>query len=163
EAFREAGLKVGLYYSPASWYHPDYPGAFYRDWPTENDWRCGEARERFIEFYKAQVIELMSDYGKIEYLWYDGCIPADLQRCEVNGAVLALQPGILINERNGEPFHVEVCEQAIKPPAKEIKWEACMTLNENWGWHAGDTGWKQPADVIRMLCETASGGGNLLL
>ena len=105
----------------------------------------------------------MSDYGKIDYLWYDGCIPDDLQCREVNEAVLELQPHILINERNGEPFHVEVCEQAITPPEHDIMWEACMTLNDNWGFHAGDSNWKQPNDVIQMLTDTARNGGNLLL
>ena len=163
EAFREAGIKVGLYFSPASWYHPDYPGPHFRDWPDVSDWESSEARNRFIEHYKAQLIELMSDYGKIDYLWYDGCIPDDLQCREVNEAVLELQPHILINERNGEPFHVEVCEQAITPPEHDIMWEACMTLNDNWGFHAGDSNWKQPNDVIQMLTDTARNGGNLLL
>ena len=162
-AFRDAGLRVGFYYSPASWYHPDYPGPHFRDWPNEGDWASAEARERFIAFYKAQLIELMSAYGKIDYLWYDGCIPDDLQSREVNEAVLQLQPDILINERNGEPFHVEVCEQSIKPPAEDIAWEACMTLNDNWAYHAGDSNWKNPKNVIRMLCDTARNGGNLLL
>jgi alpha-L-fucosidase len=163
EAFREAGLKVGLYFSPASWYHPDYPGAHFRDWPNEGDWKDSYQRERFIAHYKAQLIELMSNYGKIDYLWYDGCIPDDLQSREVNEAVLELQPTILINERNGEPFHVKVCEQTIQPPDKDAMWEACMTLNDNWGFHAGDNNWKNSRDVIHMLCETARFGGNLLL
>jgi len=163
EAFREAGLKVGFYFSPASWYHPDYPGPHFRDWPNEGDWASAGARARFIEHYKAQLIELMSDYGRIDYLWFDGCAPNDLQCREVNEAVLELQPDILINERNGAPFHVKVCEQAIRPPKKDILWEACMTLNDNWGYHAGDHNWKQPNDVIRMLCDTARNGGNLLL
>ncbi len=53
EAVRAAGLKVGLYYSPADWNHPDYPGAFFRDWPGEADWASPEARERFIAYYRA--------------------------------------------------------------------------------------------------------------
>ncbi len=163
EAFREAGLKVGFYFSPASWFHADYPGPHFRDWPNEGDWESPEQRDRFIQHYKAQLIELMSNYGKIDYLWYDGCIPDDLQSQEVNDAVVALQPDILINERNGAPFHVEVCEQAIKPPNKDILWEACMTLNGNWGYHAGDSNWKCARDVIAMLCDTARNGGNLLL
>jgi alpha-L-fucosidase len=162
-AFREAGLRVGFYYSPASWYHPDYPGPHFRDWPNEGDWASPEARERFIAFYKGQLIELMSNYGKIDYLWYDGCIPDDLQSRDVNETVLKLQPDILINERNGAPFHVKISEQAIKPPKENIPWEACMTLNSNWGYHAGDHDWKKPKDVIRMLCDTARNGGNLLL
>ncbi len=163
EAVRAAGLKVGLYYSPADWHHPDYPQGFFRDWPCEKDWASPEARERFIAYYKAQLVELMSNYGKIDYLWFDGCIPDDLQRREVNEEMLRLQPHLLINERNGPPSHVHVSEQAIRAPKDDVLWEACMTLNDNWGWHAGDTQWKSAREVIKMLCETATGGGNLLL
>jgi alpha-L-fucosidase len=116
-----------------------------------------------ISYYRAQLVELMSNYGKIDYLWFDGCVPHDLQSREVNEEVLRLQPEILITERNGPPWHIKVCEQAIHAPKEVVPWEACMTLNDNWGWHAGDTCWKPARDVVKMLCETAAGGGNLLL
>lgn len=163
EAFRRAGLRVGFYYSPAHWFHPDYPGACFRDWPGVNDWRDDEARRRFIAFYRAQLVELMTGYGKIDYLWFDGCIPDNLQSRAVNEEMLRLQPDMLINERNGEPSHVHICEQAIRPGKPGKLWEACMTLNDNWGHHAGDTNWKSPRHVIQMLTETASKAGNLLL
>jgi alpha-L-fucosidase len=162
-AVRAAGLKVGLYYSPADWSHPDYPGAFFRDWPGVHDWTGPGARERFIACYRAQLVELMSNYGKIDYLWFDGCIPDDLQSREVNEELLRLQPHLLITERNGPPSHVRVSEQAIRVPKDDVPWEACMTLNDNWGWHVGDDHWKNAAEVVRMLTETAAGGGNLLL
>jgi len=163
EAFRRAGLKVGLYYSPADWFHPDYPGSCFRDWPGNSDWSSNEARLRFIAYYRAQLVELMTHYGRIDYLWYDGCIPDNLQSREVNEEILRLQPGILINERNGEPSHVSICEQAIRAGEPGVKWEACMTLNDNWGYHAGDTNWKSPRQVVQLLAETASRAGNLLL
>lgn len=163
EAFRKAGLRVGLYYSPASWYHPDYPGAYFRDWPETHDWASEEARQRFVAFYRAQLVELMTSYGPIDYLWYDGCIPGNLDGQAVNEELLRLQPNLLINERNGPPFHIEVSEQVIKPAEAGIPWEACMTLNDNWGFHAGDTNWKKPRHVVQMLTETAAKAGNLLL
>jgi alpha-L-fucosidase len=164
EAMREAGLKVGLYYSPADWRHPDYPGSTFRDWPAEKDWASPEARERFIAYYRAQLVELLTQYGKIDYLWYDGCIPDDLRRADVNEELLKLQPHLLINERNGHPSHVYISEQAIRAPKDPATlWEACMTLNDNWGWHAGDHQWKNATAVVKMLTETAKDGGNLLL
>jgi len=163
EAFRKAGLKVGFYFSPADWFHPDYPGSTFRDWPGENDWTNEEARLRFIDYYRQQIRELLTNYGRIDYLWYDGCIPSNLQSCEANEEALRLQPHLLINERNGPPFHVHVSEQAIKPGPIGEPWEACMTLNDNWGYHAGDANWKSPGRVIQMLTETAAGAGNLLL
>ena len=162
-AFRRAGLRVGLYYSPAHWFHPDYPGAYFRDWPSPGDWESPEARERMTAFYAAQLRELMTDYGHIDYLWYDGCIPEDLQSRAINEEMLRLQPHLLINERNGQPSHVHISEQAIRPGRPGELWEACMTLNNNWGYHAGDHDWKSPRQVIQMLTETASKAGNLLL
>ncbi len=105
----------------------------------------------------------MTQYGRIDYLWFDGCIPSNLQSVEANEEMLRLQPHLLINERNGEPWHVQISEQSIKPAAPGVPWEACMTLNENWGYHSGDTHWKQPLQVIQMLTEAASKAGNLLL
>jgi len=163
EAIRAAGLRVGLYFSPADWFHPDYPGPHFRDWPGPGDWKDSGARERFIAYYRAQLRELLTGYGKIDYLWFDGCIPEDLQSREANEEVLALQPEMLINERNGPPCHVKVSEQAIRAGEPEELWEACLTLNENWGYHPGDTAWKNSADVLRMLLRTASQDGNLLL
>lgn len=163
DAVRAAGLRLGFYYSPAAWYHPDYPGAYCRDWPGSNDWRDDQARLRFIDFYRAQVRELMTQYGKVDILWYDGVAPENIQCPELNEEVRRLQPDILINDRNGPPFDFRNCEQAIRPAPAGESWEACMTLNDNWGFHAGDSSWKSPAQVIEMLVTTAAGAGNLLL
>lgn len=161
DAVRAEGLKVGFYYSVADWRHPDYPDAYARDWPT--GWPDEAARQRFVQYYRAQLEELMTNYGQVDILWYDGCIPMPLDGAEVNAMVKRLQPRILINNRNGEPYDFVNCEQAIRPAAPGTRWEACMTLNENWGYHAGDHHYKSARDVINMLTETAAGAGNLLL
>ncbi|MBN1673624.1 MAG: alpha-L-fucosidase [Kiritimatiellae bacterium] len=159
EAVRAAGLKVGFYYSVADWGHPDYPGPYFRDWPKQ--WPDEERRQRFVQYYRAQLEELMTGYGKIDLLWYDGCIPGPLDGAAANARVKELQPGILINERNGAPFDFACQEQSLK--AKAGVWESCMTLNDNWGYHAGDNNWKDARTVIRMLLTVAGKGGNLLL
>ena len=159
KAARAAGLRVGLYYSPADWTHPDYPGGYERDWPTA--WPDEAARQRFIAYYRAQLRELLTRYGTIDMLWYDGCIPSPLDGEATNAMVRELQPDILMNDRMGKPCDFECSEQAIRP--KDGPWEACMTLNDNWGYHAGDEAWKSPAQVIHMLITCAKDGGNLLL
>ncbi len=161
EACRTAGLRVGLYYSVADWHHPDYPGAYYRDWPGRDDWADEAARKRYIAYYRAQIEELLTRYGTIDILWYDGAIPEPLDGRATNERVYQLQPDILLNERLGEPFDYRCSEQSLK--VKEGPWEACMTLNGNWGYHAGDRDYKTPRDVIRMLLTTAGSAGNLLL
>ncbi|MFP4105558.1 MAG: alpha-L-fucosidase [Phycisphaerae bacterium] len=161
EALREEGLKVGFYLSAASWTHPDYPEAFARDWPVEDDWESEEARKRFVAHYHQQVEELMSNYGRIDVLWWDGCIPQPLDGETCNRRAKELQPHILINERNGEPYDFRCSEQSIT--AKEGLWESCMTLNDNWGYHLGDDHWKDAKDVVRTLVNVGGQGGNLLL
>ena len=163
EAFREAGLNVGFYYSPANWASPDYPGPFYRDWPGKEDWRDESSRRRFVAQYRAELEELCTRYGKIDYLWFDGCIPENIDGEETLGMIRAWQPGIAVNNRLGAPFDIRVCEQTINPPKEGGRWEACMTLNANWGYHAGDDRWKTPWDVIELLLTCAQKGGNLLL
>lgn len=160
-AVRSAGLKVGLYYSVADWSHPDYPDAYCRDWPDR--WPAARRRRRFVEHYTRQLEELMSQYGPIDLLWYDGCIPQPTGGRRVNERLKQLQPNLLITNRNGEPWDIHCCEQAIRPPKPGVRWEACMTLNESWGYNAGDAHWKTPHQVIRLLTETAASGGNLLL
>jgi alpha-L-fucosidase len=161
EAVRAEGLRVGLYYSVADWHHPDYPTPYARDWPTA--WTDEESRGRFVQYYRAQLEELMTQYGPIDMLWYDGCIPSPTDGEAVNTFVKSLQPEILINNRNGEPWDFHCCEQAIRPAEPGIAWEACMTLNRNWGYHAGDHHYKSASDVINLLTEVAASGGNLLL
>lgn len=161
KAMRAAGLRVGFYFSMADWYHPDYPGAHRRDW--SQSWPNDAARLRFAAYYHAQLEELMTNYGPIDLLWYDGCIPSPTEGEVINKRIKQLQPGILITNRNGEPWDVQCCEQAIRPAAPGVMWEACMTLNDNWGYHAGDDNWKSARHVARLLCETASQSGNLLL
>jgi len=163
EALRTAGLKVGFYYSPASWTHPDYPGPFARDWAAEKDWADESARRRFIEFYRGQLEELLTGYGKIDYLWFDGCFPGNLDGDETLDRVRKIQPEIVVNNRLGKPCDVQCCEQAIHPAAAGQPWEACMTLNDNWGYHAGDGNWKKPCHVVEMLLTCAEKAGNLLL
>jgi alpha-L-fucosidase len=161
DAVREGGLKLGFYYSFADWHHPDYPGASYRDWPEE--WKDEESRLKFVKYYHAQLKELMTEYGKVDILWYDGCTPSPTDGKEINEYIHSIQPDILINERNGMPYDFEVCEQAIRAAETGVAWEACITLNDNWGYFEGDRNYKDAKKVISMLGEVASGGGNLLL
>jgi alpha-L-fucosidase len=159
EAMRRHGLKVGFYYSVADWANPDYPGAYERDWPTE--WHDVPARERFIAFYQAQLEELMTRYGKIDILWYDGCYPKPLDGNIINEKIKKLQPGIMINERNGEPSDFKVSEKSLKE--KPGRWESCFNVNNSWGWRNGADEWKTPMHIVRMLLEVSSQGGNFLL
>lgn len=156
EAAREAGLRVGLYYSLNDWHHPDGRECLYDE----------EARNRFVEYTHALVRELCSNYGKIDILWYDCPYPLTAQGWEserMNAMVRSLQPDILINNRSRIPEDFETPEQHITPAKGGRAWESCMTLNDSWGYTPIDRNYKTAWQVVRMLRQVASHGGNLLL
>ena len=102
----------------------------------------------------------------MDILWYDGHWPftADGWRSqEMNAMVRSIQPHILVNGRNGLPGDFSTPEGHLGAPNPWRPWEACMTLNDSWGYHAGDQHWKSPADVVEMLATCAQYRGNLLL
>ena len=159
DAFRAAGLRVGLYYSLCDWRIPAYwegPQHDPRGW------------ERFREYVHAQVRELLTDYGPIDLFWFDGAWPrsaAEWRAAELVAMMRALQPSILINNRL-EDAEVPLGdfgtpEHAITPEAR--LWESCQVSTWRlWGYAAGER-WR-PADVLLdMLVEAAGLGGNLLL
>jgi alpha-L-fucosidase len=156
EAARAEGLKVGFYYSLMDWHHPD--GA-----------RCATdeaARRRFVDYTHGLIRELMTNYGKIDVLWYDVSWPLDAKGWEsekMNQMVFALQPDIIVNNRNALPGDFSTPEQTIKAEAGGRAWESCMTLNDSWGYQKADDNWKDPRTVIRNLITCARDGGNYLL
>ena len=157
EAMREAGLKVGLYYSLGDWFNPDWA----RGWQGDD-----AARARFMDYTHALVRELMTDYGRIDVLWYDlpQCYSADQWRSvELNALARSLQPQLLINNRayTSEDFGTPEQHIAAGPPGR--LWEACMTLNGAWGHRPADSHWKSATDIANNLAQVAAGGGNLLL
>ncbi|MBC8039776.1 MAG: alpha-L-fucosidase [Opitutaceae bacterium] len=163
-AAHRAGLKVGLYYSIANWAHPDYPSAGARDWPSDEDWRSPAHRRRFQSYVSAELSELLGGaYGRIDYLWYDGHFPANIRDASWNALARRLQPGILINDRNSPDGDVKICEQSLRADPPKGRWEACFTLNRNWGFHASDHAYKAPLDLLDLLLKIHADKGRLLL
>jgi len=161
DACREAGLRVGFYYSLMDWHHPDGGACLYDP----------QARRRFIEFTHGCVKELMSNYGQIDILWYD--VPRPLVNAEgwesdaMNQMARSLQPGILINNRSRLPEDFSTPEGAVKPgeTGDGRGWEACMTFNDrSWGYMPGAEldAWSA-RDIVKMLAKACHGPGNLLL
>jgi len=154
EAMRAEGMRIGLYHSLMDWHHPD--GA-----------RCAEnedARRRFVDYIHGQIREILTNYGKIDILWYDVPWPLDAAGWEsekMNAMVLQLQPDIIVNNRNRLPGDFGTPEQRIVPDEKS-DWEACMTMNESWGYQAADDAWKTPKTSLRNLITCARDGGNFL-
>jgi alpha-L-fucosidase len=156
EAARAEGLRVGFYYSLMDWHHPD--GA-----------RCKtdeEARKRFVEYTHGLIRELMTNYGKIDILWYDVDWPLTPEQWEserMNQMVFDLQPDIIVNNRNGLEGDFSTPEQEIRAAQSGRAWESCMTLNDSWGFNRFDDAWKTPKTIVANLANCARGGGNYLL
>jgi alpha-L-fucosidase len=156
EAARAEGLHVGFYYSLMDWHHPD--GA-----------RCTSdeaARIRFVEYTHGLIRELLSNYGKIDVLWYDVDWPLTAEQWEskkMNEMVFRLQPDIIVNNRNGLPGDFSTPEQVIRAERGGRAWESCMTMNDSWGYTGADDNWKSTKNIVRNLVTCAKGGGNYLL
>jgi alpha-L-fucosidase len=156
DAARAEGLHVGFYYSLMDWHHPD--GA-----------RCATdeaARRRFVDYTHGLIRDILTNYGKIDVLWYDVAWPLDAEGWEsekMNQMVFQLQPEIIVNNRNKLQGDFSTPEQKIVAETNGRPWESCMTLNDSWGYQRADDNWKSSRTVIRNLIQCARDGGNYLL
>lgn len=172
-ALRKRDIRVGWYHSIMDWHHHDYLPR--RDWELATR-PVGDARfDRYVTYLHTQVDELLSNYGTIDMLWFDG----QWEATWTHKLALALEaqirlkaPRILINNRidgSGAPKGKELGDFGTpeqKIPASGLPgedWESCITMNDNWGYKAVDQNWKSPRKLVELLVETASKGGNLLL
>jgi alpha-L-fucosidase len=156
EAVRGEGLRVGFYHSLMDWHHPDGARCLHDE----------AARRRFVDYVHGEIRELMTNYGKIDVLWYDVDWPLDAAHWEsekMNKMVFELQPDIIVNNRNGLPGDFSTPEQEISAAQGGRAWESCMTMNDSWGYQAADDAWKTPKQIVRNLALCARDGGNYLL
>ena len=198
EACRAEGLKVGFYFSLMDWHCPDYTvdrchprfrallNSGVKDRSPELDAKMAELNKgrdmnRFREMMFGQITELLSDYGRIDIIWYDftpkapkhGKTYKDWNAVEVVKLTKRLQPAIIIDNRldlmdtddgwdfvTPEQFKVQV---APTVRGKEVPWETCQTFSGSWGYHRDETTWKTMPQLIGLLAQSVSFGGNLIL
>ena len=180
KAFRSRGLKVGFYYSLIDWHHPDFiidrihPR---RNHPQRDRLNQGRNMDNYRAYMKNQVRELLSDFGKIDIIWYDFSYPGDdgkgredWDSAGLEALTRSLQPDIIINNRLDLPssvdFHTPEQVQPrdwIKVDGEPVVWETCQTFSGSWGYHRDEATWKSPGQLIRMLVNTVAAGGNLLM
>lgn len=161
---RKQGVRLCFYHSIMDWHHPDYLPR--RQWDVRPT--TGASLDRYIEYMKGQLRELLTNYGPIGVLWFDGGWEhnaKELHSAEVNAMIRSLQPQILINDRNQLPEDFSTPEQTIPAGAlpNNRLWETCMTINDTWGYTRDNTNWKSTEDLIHKLCDIAHKGGNFLL
>ena len=177
EACREAGIKFCFYYSIMDWHHPDWGTR--RQW---NDIAKGQPdMERYIAYMKGQLKELITRYGPLGILWFDGEweSPWTHERgVDLYNYVRSLQPDIIINNRVGKGRSgMQGMDKGqgvgdYGTPEQEIPatgfgpgvyWESCMTMNNHWGYNKHDQNWKSTKTLVQNLVDCASKGGNYLL
>ncbi|MEQ1933149.1 MAG: alpha-L-fucosidase [Fimbriimonadaceae bacterium] len=177
KAYRGAGLNVGWYHSIMDWHHPDYLPR--RTWETT---RTAEGADfnRFEKYLHGQVTELLTNYGKIDMMWFDG----EWERTwnhqlgeRLYKLCRKLQPNVIVNNRvdvgrdgmagmSGKGFYGDYGTPEQEVPAKGIPgatWESCITTNTHWGYNAYDKNYKSGKELLHLLIDVVSKGGNLLL
>ena len=157
QAARERGLRVGLYHSLNNWTdQPDAVAAL--EDPVQY--------QAFIKGVFARLRELATRFNPVDIIWYDGWWPFNAEGWQaeaMNEMLRGIQPHLLFNGRNCLPGDFATPEQHLSAPRPWRPFEACVTLNDSWGWHAGDNDWKSPRQVADMLITLAQQNGNLLL
>ena len=188
DAFRAEGLKVGFYYSLIDWHHPEFP--IDRIHPRRSDEDAeelsrGRDMTKYAEYMRNQVTELLTNYGRIDILWFDFSYSApadddlpwmrgkgkdDWEAEKLIATARSLQPDIIIDNRTEIEQDISTPEQyqmLTWPKHKEtgelLVWEACQTFSGSWGYFRDECTWKTPKMFIDMLVNTVSIGGNLLM
>lgn len=194
QALRDAGLKVGFYHSVIDWHHPDFAiDGNHSDRNNPNAEVINKTRDgaKYRAYLHGQVRELLTNYGQIDYLFFDFSYPdavtanpdggtasegskfpgkghEDWGSAELMAMIRELQPGIVVNDRLDYPGDFVTPEQyqpagAMFSGGKEVPWEACQTLNGSWGYDRDNLDYKSADLLVRMLIDGVSKGGNLLL
>jgi alpha-L-fucosidase len=182
EAFRARGLKVGFYHSLLDWHHPDYTVDQHHPMRENEDYIARDTERdlsRYADYLHAQTRELLTRHGKVDVMWFDFTVGPSArfagkgkdvwQSEKLIDMVRKLQPGIILNDRLGVAGgDIRTPEQFmprgwVRVDGKPAVWEACHTLSGSWGYYRDEESWKSVEQLIKMLIECVSMGGNLLL
>jgi alpha-L-fucosidase len=181
EAFRAEGLKVGFYYSLLDWHHPEYPADCHHPMRDDEAYRAGDKDRdisKYAQYMRDQVEELLTQFGKIDLLWFDFSFPGDdgkghddWESEKLHALVRDLAPEIIIDNRLDLPDSGDfVTPEQYQPRAQMADedgnpqvWEACQTFSGSWGYHRDEQTWKSVKQLLQMLIDGVSKDGNLLL
>ena len=196
DAFRAEGLHVGFYYSLIDWHHPDFPiDALHprRNDPNAEELDKGRDMKKYAEYMRNQVTELLTNYGKIDVLWFDisysgpdnhDVMPGAKPWMQYHGGkgkneweaekliatARSLQPHIIIDNRTELEQDLWTPEQyqplewiKHEKTGELVTWEACNTFSGSWGYYRDEMSWKKPKLLIDMLINAVSAGGNFLM
>ena len=186
QAFRDEGLGVGFYYSLIDWHHPEYTIDSRHPQSAETDEEYKKLNNnrdmgKYRKYLKNQVGELLTNYGKIDIIWLDYSFPGKFGKgrdewgsVDLIKMVRELQPEIIVNDRADlkdyaggwdftTPEQFKVPEWPTTSEGKKIPWETCQTFSGSWGYYRDEATWKDTKQLLVLLIESVSKGGNLLL
>jgi len=173
---RKKGLQMGFYHSIMDWHHPDYLPR--RGWEVADRPADGANFDRFNQYLRNDVKQILTEYGKIGVLWFDGEWE-NTWNANLGDSLYAfcrqVNPTVIVNNRvsvgragiedarlmAGDYGTPEQTIPATGLPGQD--WETCMTMNDHWGYNAADTHWKSTTVLLHNLIDIASKGGNYLL
>lgn len=188
EAFRAEGLKVGFYYSLIDWHHPDFTIDNHhplRDDPAAPEMNKSRDMKKYTAYMRNQVTELLTNYGKIDILWFDfsyshhksaidpsmnGKGKDDWEAEKLIATARSLQPWIIIDNRTEIEQDITTPEQIQveewprdKKTGEYLTWETCQTFSGSWGYYRDEQTWKSPEMLVELLVKSVALGGNLLM
>ncbi|GJM77614.1 glycosyl hydrolase [Paenibacillus sp. HMSSN-139] len=178
EAISKRGIRLGLYYSLIDWSHPDYPSVYPGGIVPEDLSRVNrfsdpldgeqdeEKWQNFLQFNRHQLSEILTRYGTVDLLWFDGDWERSAEQWglpEFKEFLRSFNPNILINSRLAGHGDYKTPEQGLPITRPEGPWEFCTTINTSWGYQPKDQKYKTLKQIIRMFCDCISMGGNMLL
>ena len=178
KALKARDLKVGMYYSLIDWSREDYRSVYGEgtnpdDYATCNRFECPAGKpenpklwEEFLEFNNKQIGEVMTNYGTVDLLWFDGDWERSAKQWKMEDFkkhLLSFNPNVICNSRMQGHGDYETPELGIPIIAPSREWEYCITMNTSWGYRASDNDYKTSRQVMRMFCDCLTLGGNMLL
>jgi len=183
DAFRGQDMRVGFYHSLIDWHHPQYiidphigP---YRNSPNREEMNKGRDQAKYAEYLHGQVRELLTEFGKVDILWFDFSYPkpdgtgkgrADWKSEDLYKLIRQLMPDVILDDRLDleEGWDIKTPEQYqpegwVTFNGQPVVWEACQTFSGSWGYYRDEYTWKSVDQLVQMLIDNVSKGGNLLL
>ena len=178
DACSREGIVLCFYHSIMDWHHPDYLPR--RKWEVDREVKDADMG-RYVAYMKNQLNELLTNYGEIGVLWFDGEWEETWTHEDGKGLYNYLRnsyPGLIINNRvdKGRTDMAGMTKDGsfvgdFGTPEQEVPstglpgvdWESCITMNDNWGYNKSDNNWKSSEELIRTLIDITSKGGNFLL
>jgi alpha-L-fucosidase len=193
DAFRAKHMKVGFYHSLIDWHHPEFPiDAIHPDRRNPKAVEINKNRDirEYAEYLHGQVRELLTEFGKIDIMWFDFSYPDpgwteanadgivalggkgknDWQSEKLLKMIREMMPNVILDDRLDLPHGCDIKTPEQYQPREwvtdkgcPVVWEACQTFSGAWGYHRDEASWKSLDQLLNMLIDTVSKGGNLLL